>query len=93
MTTKHDAIRVHREHPDWHSEQIARELGCVGGYVRETAKRNGLILAKGEASGRNLNPNLWSRLGRAASKAGMTIEDIENWRRLAPVPEREKVDG
>jgi hypothetical protein len=42
MTTKHEVVATHREHPDWNCVQIAEHLGCEGGYVRATFKRNGL---------------------------------------------------
>lgn len=44
MATKHQVIALHKEHPDWNSEEIASELDCDGGYVRATFKRNGLRL-------------------------------------------------
>lgn len=46
MTTKHDVIRVFKEHPEWTSIEIADELGCCDTYVRATLHRNNLKLAK-----------------------------------------------
>ena len=45
-TNRHEVYRVHREHPDWGSEQIAAHLGCCGAYVRATAKRQGFVLPR-----------------------------------------------
>lgn len=46
MPTKHDVIRVHKEHPDWTVRQVADHLGCMREYVTATAKRNGLTFRK-----------------------------------------------
>lgn len=47
MTTKHDVIAAHKKHPELHSSDLARILGCASEYVRATAKRNNLKLPKG----------------------------------------------
>lgn len=44
MTTKHEVIACHREHPDWTSGQIAFHLDCLPEYVSATFRRNGLKL-------------------------------------------------
>lgn len=44
MTTKHEVIALHKEHPDWTSGQIAWRLGCMAEYVSVTFRRNGLKL-------------------------------------------------
>lgn len=46
MTTKYDVMRVHLAQPDWTADQIAAFLGCTSGYVRATARRNGLVLRR-----------------------------------------------
>lgn len=74
MTTKHDVIRVHREHPEWAAHQIAAHLGCLSGYVRKVAAREGLDLPKG--FGISAGPTI-EQLGRAARSAGLTVADIE----------------
>jgi hypothetical protein len=74
MTTKHDVIRVHREHPEWTARQIADDLDCSREYVSATARRNGLTLTFGREP---KDPNSIYRLGRAARRAGLTVEDIE----------------
>lgn len=56
MTTYRDVIRIHKAHPDWCSADIARELNCFAGYVRETAKRRSLNLPKAR-SGPNGKPH------------------------------------
>jgi hypothetical protein len=50
MTTKQDVIRLNRAHPDWTAREIADELGCNPGYVRATAKRCMLELARGDVA-------------------------------------------
>jgi len=60
MTTKHDVIRLHAEHPEWNSEKIAKALGCKSEYVRSTFKRNGLI-------------GPWRRRVSVAAKSAMFI--------------------
>ncbi len=44
MATKDDVIRLHRANPKWTATEIACRLGCMGEYVRATAKRQGLKL-------------------------------------------------
>ena len=76
MTTKRDVIRVHHEHPEWGSSEIARELGCCSGYVRATARRYAIAL-----------PVRWrpkkdsiQHLGRTARELGLSVDDL---RRMA----------
>lgn len=44
MTTKHEVLALHREHPDWTGPQIAEKLDCTPEYVTATFRRNGLKL-------------------------------------------------
>lgn len=44
MTTKHEVIALHREHPDWTGGKIAAHLGCLPEYVSATLRRNGMKL-------------------------------------------------
>ncbi len=44
MTTKHEVIAVHRDHPEWTSGRIAGHLHCTPEYVSATFRRNGLKL-------------------------------------------------
>lgn len=46
MTTKHEVIRVFKQHPEWTSTQIADQLDCCDSYVRATLHRNGLKLVR-----------------------------------------------
>ena len=43
-TNFHEVIDLHKQHPDWDSNQIAAALGCLASYVRTTARRQGLTL-------------------------------------------------
>ena len=71
MVTKHDVIREHKAHPDWCSADIARHLGCISGYVRATAQRNGLKLPIGKGrSGTGV-----ATLGRHARALGFRHTD------------------
>lgn len=42
--TAQQVIDLHRQHPDWTSLELAKALGCLSGYVRATAQRQGLSL-------------------------------------------------
>ena len=46
MATKDQVIQLHQQNPNWNSVDIADELKCRSEYVRATAKRYGLNLAK-----------------------------------------------
>jgi hypothetical protein len=51
MTTKHDVMRVHAEHPDWSMAQVAAELGCLRQYVQATCKRYDIPIPRGSKRG------------------------------------------
>jgi hypothetical protein len=84
MTTKHDVIRVHEAHPDWHSERMAQHLGCVGAYVRAVARREGLVLVKKNGGGgrRHRNRDRDREIVRMA-KAGVERMVIAKWARIS----------
>ncbi len=71
MTTKHEVISLHKQHPEWPSVQIARELDCCDSYVRATFKRNGLKLMRRTGTAEIFD------LGRACMEAGITLNDLE----------------
>lgn len=45
MATKDQVIELHRANPDMNSVDLARLLNCAPGYIRATARREGLTLA------------------------------------------------
>ncbi len=73
MTTKFQVIALFKSYPQWSSRMIAEELDCSSEYVRTTLKRNNLKLSNDVVK--------TNTLGRAALKAGMTISDVENWKK------------
>jgi hypothetical protein len=77
MTTKHQVLDVLKAHPDWTSRQVADALGCMPEYVRSTADRNGIQIAKRPR--REPAPvKTLLQLGRAAFLAGLTADGIAN---------------
>lgn len=76
MTTWQQVVDAHRANPTWNSEEIARHLGCIGGYVRAVARRRGFKFprrpAKRKPPKKPRKENLYS-LGKAARAAGLTI--------------------
>lgn len=49
MANKDQVIALHKRFPKWTAPQIAARLRCDPGYIRATAKRQGLNLRKGIA--------------------------------------------
>lgn len=76
MTTKQQVIDVHRAHRDWGAMQIAEHLGCCGGYVRATARRNRIRLPRSPLPPRTSNSI--DALGRACRQAGLTVAEIKD---------------
>ena len=82
MARKADVLRLHAEHPDWSSSEIAEQLDCESSYVRATFYRNGLRLP----NNRETRANSIYSLGRAAKMAGLTMKDIEAMRSARATP-------
>lgn len=61
--------------PKINAYQIAKELDCSPEYVRVAARRLGLKLPKVYRLGISERA-----LGRAAREAGMTLDDIKEWK-------------
>lgn len=90
MATKHQVIELHRKQPALTSKQIAslilgeqakdfKRLTSVNGWVRRTAQREGLILARTPRVPKELRPPRRDgllTLGRACRKVGLTLADI-----------------
>lgn len=77
MTTKHDVIAAHHDHPEWNSTDIAGHLGCCSAYVRATARRNGLTLPKRSAGGRAPSAASLYLAAQAISR-GLTVSELRN---------------
>lgn len=75
MATKQQVIAAHRAHPEWNSCEIARALGCHSAYVRATAYRNGLVLAKGPSRPRGTCPRL-DYLRAEAEARGLSLHEL-----------------
>ena len=75
MANRHDVARLHRQHPEWTAPEMAAALRCTQEYVRATARRRGLTLAK-TRPGSLADPDSIVSLGRAAQAAGLTLARI-----------------
>lgn len=75
ITTKHQVLDILKSHPEWTSRQVADALGCMPEYVRSTAARAGVEIAR--KNKREPAPvKVLLNLGRAAFLAGLTMQDI-----------------
>jgi hypothetical protein len=81
MATKQQVIDLNKKHPEWTASDIAAELDCMVEYVGACKKRYGLKFAK--ATHRANHPNSVFALGRAARRAGLTVEKIQRMERRA----------
>lgn len=75
MATKRQVIELNRRHPEWTARDIAEELDCMIEYVHACKQRYSLRLARGTY--RAGHPNNIYTLGRAAKRAGLTVEKIK----------------
>jgi hypothetical protein len=80
MTTKHEVIAAHKDHPDWTISDVARHLGCLPQYVTATARRNGLIFPKMKPSYTRpyvyITASARQALSRAAQRRGVTVAEL-----------------
>ena len=81
MATKQQVIDLNKKHPEWTASDIASELDCMVEYVGACKKRYGLRFAK--ATHRADHPNSVLALGRAARRAGLTVEKLQQMGRSA----------
>jgi hypothetical protein len=75
MADQMQIITLNRKYPQMSAPQIAQRLGCLPEYVRATARRRGLTLAKSK-EGRTPKPESLIMLGHAAREAGLTVQAI-----------------
>ena len=80
MATKQQVIDLNKKHPTWTARDIAEHLDCLVEYVFSCKTRYGLKFAKGNY--RERDPNSVTMLGRAARRAGLTMDDIKRLEKL-----------
>jgi len=92
MANQQQVIDLHQKHPEFTSKQIAaailgagaedyQRLTSTDGWVRRTAQRKGIQLAKVPTKPRvhrEPRPDGLLALGRACRAAGLTLADIKD---------------